>query len=74
MTMTRDEAKRVLDAARDGAVDVSAKAITLALLASGDLADDPPPRVLHSGREEGWSPGVRYAQAHRAPRGARSPM
>jgi hypothetical protein len=62
--MTRTEAHRLLDAVREGE-DIPARTIRLALLATGDLADDQPPPLPFSGRCDGWKPGVRVAQAER---------
>jgi hypothetical protein len=67
--MNRSQANRILDQLKAGEVDYSTRVIRQALFATGDLADDPPPRVFTtSGRDDGWVLGVRYAQAHRAPK------
>lgn len=63
--MTRDQGNRILDQIKAGEADYSVKAIRLALIATGDPSDNPAPPLPCSGREEGWQPGVRYAQAHR---------
>jgi hypothetical protein len=43
--MTREAAKRLLDRVRDGRYYFDDATIREALIASGDLADDPPPRM-----------------------------
>lgn len=60
--MTRDHANRLLDQAKAGEY-VSPRAITEALHATGDMKQAP--MLPSSGREPGWVPGVRVAQAER---------
>ena len=64
-SMTREQARRILDQVRAGEADYSITTITRALIETGDLKAHQHAPVARLGRSDGWQPGARYAQVHR---------